>query len=522
MHESNLIKRLNEIKKSGNFVEKKEEILNYISFARKYEYAEAKALARELYDHIDAIEQKEQKEENERRKFEEIKENAELLKEHRNKLLLTLQSLEKGVNIKPLKENLRILKSVIKEAQKFQISEIESRARRQFDFFITEILLELIKDLQEIYDAINISDLVRKISQKGSTTLNTEYIKDMVESLVKDGQISARIRNESLIFTDKDLSGVPVAKRPIQKANNPLAKELTLETQPGLVEVLREFDFIGGEIRFRLAIINKMNSTITTVKISLDIPPSLRWVLHEPQYERKGDTLIIPKLGSNERVSVALYLAPLSCLSANLQATVSFYDAFNTIHAITMRPKKVSITCPVFFTLNEVNLARVKNLYQELSAKQVKLFPIRDITKIDSFYAIILKILNQFGINLVSDESKEAWFYGETKVKKNRMVVHISISEESRFIRVEVSSNSQEQVTSSLTEINDRVINMVQKFEIFEDQHLYYDVKSALLTHMCPFCGDKVSDETIKEVFKGEAFICRYCNIKISREDITP
>ncbi|MFX1435962.1 MAG: Rab family GTPase [Promethearchaeota archaeon] len=311
----------------------------------------------------------------------------------------------------------------------------------------------------------------------------------------------------------------------IEEMENIALNGSELESKSSL-DIKREYDFVSGEIRFRIALKNLMKSTITNIKINFDVPTSLRWVLHEPRYPKKGDTIEIPKLGPQEKTSIAIYLTPISCLEGQINATITYFDSYNNPHAFIMEPKTVAITCPIFFTPQTANLARVKNLYQQFSFKQTKLYPIINKSNGYLLFEVFIKILNGFDIKIVSHDYNresnigEAWFYGETKVKKNRLIVHISTEESTDLIQIKVGGDTQEQVTSFLAEINSRIKEDVLKKDMFDKSIIYNDIKTSILSYLCPYCGDEVLENTIQNFIDGESFNCRYCNVSISTKEL--
>ncbi len=54
-------------------------------------------------------------------------------------------------------------------------------------------------------------------------------------------------------------------------------------------------------------------------------------------------------------------------MESPINATVSFFDVRDKPHALKMKPKMISITCPIFFTEVDANLARVKSLRRKLA-----------------------------------------------------------------------------------------------------------------------------------------------------------
>ncbi|KKK79514.1 hypothetical protein LCGC14_2832720, partial [marine sediment metagenome] len=184
-----------------------------------------------------------------------------------------------------------------------------------------------------------------------------------------------------------------------------------------VLSIKREYEFLGGQIRFKTALINNTRNTLTNFKISFDIPDALKWVMHEPKYERRGDSILISKLGVGEKKAVSLYLEPINCMNSPINATVSFFDAKDRPQAVPMEPKMISITCPIFFTESEANLARVKSLQRKLNHRDRKIFPIVNPEKAPLIYSSVLSVFGKYDIRLVfkefseKDKFCEAWFY---------------------------------------------------------------------------------------------------------------
>lgn len=370
------------------------------------------------------------------------------------------------------------------------------------------------KELQKI---IKFSHRIKLQMMQNALQLNKIEFDKMIFKWAEE--FGFMIDGDYLIIQKEEVSNL------IEEVENVVLNGSELERKSSL-DIKREYDFVSGEIRFRIALKNLMKTTIINIKINFDIPSSLRWVLHEPRYPKKGDTIEIPKLGPQEKTSIAIYLTPISCLEGQINATITYFDSYNNLHALIMESKTVAITCPIFFTPQTANLARVKNLYQQFSFKQIKLYPVIDKSNIYPLFEEFIKILNAFDIKTVSQDFNreankgEAWFYGETKVKKNRLIVHISTEENTGLSQIEVGGNNQEQVTSFLAEINSRIKEEVSKKEIFDKSIIYNDIKTSILSYLCPYCGDKVLEKTVQNFINGESFNCRYCKVSISTKEL--
>jgi len=295
------------------------------------------------------------------------------------------------------------------------------------------------------------------------------------------------------------------------------SKEIKIFTPQLKLATYREYEFIGGQVRFKVGLVNNTSTPFTNLKITFNIPKALKWILHEPNYEHKGDSILIPKLGANEKTAVSLYLEPINCMESTLNATVSFFDEKDNPQAITMKPKIISIRCPIFFTETDANIARVKKLHKNLNHKDSKIFPIVNPEKSSLIFSSILSELGKFDIKLISKEYfeeerfGEAWYYMITKVKKNQLIAHILLNGENRTLEFEVAGNEEDQITAFLAEIGDRVRNQLVNKKIIPSKELFNDMRIFVLSNKCPYCYEAISEESIQKFLEGETIKCKNC-----------
>lgn len=306
------------------------------------------------------------------------------------------------------------------------------------------------------------------------------------------------------------------------KLEKDLISKFTPETG---IEIKREYEFIGGKVRFKTSLKNNSGYNITDVNINY-IPEALKWIITAPKYEKKGDSVIISKIGKDDTKSVSLYLEPINCVESSINATISYFDIQNNPIAIPMKPKKISITCPIFFTEEEVNLARVKNLHNSLSHRDKKIFPIIKIDKLDSFFNVAISVLKTHDIKLIDQEfieeekTAEAWFYGITKVKKNRVITHIFLDGVRRIFLIKVSGDSEEQITSFLAEIGSAIREKLIDDNILSRKDNFWDIGTSVLSYVCPYCYSHISSEFVQKYLEGKSFKCKDCGVYIPKSEI--
>ena len=375
-------------------------------------------------------------------------------------------------------------------------------------------------DLKEATNLVQDS-LLEYLEAKEQTKKHPEF-----QELLRRIQIKMENnRNFQLELQDKmdDLLGIlPLTTKVIiddeeESISKDLGTIIKAEKKAKALSINREYEHLGGQVRFKIALINNTRSALTNFNITFRLPDALKWIKHEPNYDRKGDSIFISKLGVNEKKTVSLYLEPINCLESPINATVSFFDRKDRPQAVIMSPKKVSITCPIFFTKEEVNLARVKHLQRSLTQKQKKILPISNIEKISLIFSSILSVLGKHDIKLVYKELSvkgklgEAWYYGVTKVKERRLVTYILLDGEINTLELEVSGDHEEQITGFLAEIGNEIKQELLKHKIISLDDRFYNMRCSVLLNECPFCGGPIPAEVVQKYEYGESINCKFC-----------
>ncbi len=368
-------------------------------------------------------------------------------------------------------------------------------------------------------------DLILMYSNAKKKAQNFNLYKEYAEK-IQNRLLNVRVFQEKLQEKlDKSMGITPLEKRVKfdvdELSEFEIASVIKDEIIKQILSIVREYEFIGGQVRFKVGLVNNTNYPLTNFRITFDLPKSLKWIMHEPNYERKGDSILIPKLGAKEKRAVSLYIEPLNCMESHLNATVSFFDVKDKPHAIPMKPKMIAISCPIFFTESDANLARVKSLRRNLTHRDKKVFPIIDSEKAQSIFNSILSVLEQFDIKLISKEFfednnfGEAWFFGVTKVKKERLVMNVLLDGDRKTLEFEVSGNNEEQITAFLAEIGDRVRQKLIENNIITSEEGFYDMRIAILSCLCPYCYTLMSSESVEKFSNGEIIVCENCRVNI-------
>lgn len=457
---------------------------------------------------------------------------------------LTAKKAHKGENIQKAQKEWNSARKDFQKGIDLIKSEKLEISYEQIEFIIKSIELNLtqLEIEKSCLDADNKLEKARSFQNKDlkeatllsqNSFLQYSEAKTQAEKYPEFQELLSRIqtkmqntRNFQLELQDKmdELIGItPLTTKVIidgigETGYDKIGTIIKAEKREEALSINREYEFIGGQIRFKVALINNMRNPLTNFKISFDIPDALKWIIHEPYYERKGDSVLISKIGINEKKVVSLYLEPINCIESHINATVSFFNAKDRPQAVTMEPKMIKITCPIFFTESDANLARVKSLQRKLNHRDRKIFPIVNPERVPLIYSSVLSVFGKYDIKLVfkefseKDKFGEAWFYGTTKIKKNRLVMYILLDGENKTLELEVSGDNEEQITAFLAEIGNQIRQQLIKHNVITSDDKFYDIRISVLSNECPYCGGRISPDGVQTYSHGESIKCKYCD----------
>ncbi len=308
---------------------------------------------------------------------------------------------------------------------------------------------------QKVLAYLNVFKTIPLTKVANISGLSVDKVKQILENLLKSGELKGEYR-DGIFYRDLPISKkkkelllkylnssnkVPLSsaaqtarlsERQTMPLINTFLKEgvikgkwdgdifinFAVESSPtGDIEVKREYDYVGGNIRFKVVIRNLSETAITKINVMLNV--SDQYIIDEPV---KGIATLMP----GETRGLDFILSPLTCGTSNVFGTVSYTDPFNEAHSITIKPKAINVKCPLVVpaeaTSNEIAEWRNKLLkgsssiqFQEIPADQAFRIACDQVAALD---------LTQ----IEYDDSKCISTYaGIAKVTGNKIVVSIKV-----------------------------------------------------------------------------------------------
>ena len=290
---------------------------------------------------------------------------------------------------------------------------------------------------------INASQIEKNLELTYSTIhyyLNKLINVNLIEDIRQEKRVFYKSRETNLVFLEKFFDFherkvlLPKEKKELLESGDP-------------IKFLREYDYVGGDIRYKVAVQNPSAYTISKIQIMIN---------STEQYLVDDKVKNIEVLAPGESRGVDFILTPLTCGKSIIFATVSYTDYRGNPQSATIKPKDVWIKCPLVIpkhaSLNDI-LSWKKQLLNGVSSIEFSNIPDAQAFKIalDQVNALDLSQIN------VDETNKSATYSGIAKVTNDKMIIEIEIL--GQKINLNVWTKELKQATGFLAYIKN-LINM--------------------------------------------------------------
>ncbi len=210
----------------------------------------------------------------------------------------------------------------------------------------------------------------------------------------------------------------------IQKEVSPSPTPITqIKSSSKLIEIKSAYDYIGGEIHYKIAVQNLSESVITDIHLTL-VPSA--------QYEISERVKVITLLKPNESRGVDFSLVPLTCGKSKIFGSCYFMDAQSNPYTITIDPKEIWIKCP----LVEPKKTTLTELEQKKRGMQKGKGIIPIIINEQSAFEIMIDQISALDLSEVMVDNLKGVYSGIAKITNDPIIIESEIKSNSAHLTV--------------------------------------------------------------------------------------
>jgi hypothetical protein len=186
------------------------------------------------------------------------------------------------------------------------------------------------------------------------------------------------------------------------------------------------------------------------------------------------------------------------CAASFIDATLTFKDAKGQLYSIVMPRRRAEVVCPSFHTDDDVNIPILKKMITEFQQHDSKVYGIPEGLWAEEAFRMGMSVIEAHNVKLIREftETKpafaaEAWYYGRTQIKKDQVVMRISVSRDTNTLEFFVGSSDLAAITGLLAEFGHELNRRLKNKGIIQQNIKHLDLtekdrlarKSQLLIH---------------------------------------
>ena len=247
-------------------------------------------------------------------------------------------------------------------------------------------------------------------------------------------------------------------------------KETHADSVNSNISITRETEFYQGYIRLKMSITNPSSLVVNDVALDFDYDDKLlRMDIENQKYAIKNGKIILGNISSNSSTSVEVYFDPMMCSKGtDINCQVNYKDAKGQLQTSWMKPKKISVVCPIMETESDINIGRLKEFIEKLTCQDSKVYQIQNDFNIDVLKNTSREVIEKHDMKHIRTFSTkdgkmcEIWYYGKTKINNFDIVIKITISIETQSIELFAATQTKESLVGLLAEFGRELKNSIE------------------------------------------------------------
>jgi predicted transcriptional regulator len=291
-----------------------------------------------------------------------------------------------------------------------------------------------VKIFMEILNKKEVS--INELKDHFSEIISPQMVDYHLEPLIESNLISNIQKNGIELYT--------VNQPILNKIKRFIATKIGLEIEKPVV-VKRAYDYVGGNIRFKIVVENISSFPVEDIRVELDT---------KEQFEVQNSIQSVALLDPEESRGVDFMLSPLACGKSNVQGMVSYQDYKGDLYSSEVKPVLVQIKCPLVQSriLKMLDILKMKDKFQ-VSRLEI---PYEGMQK-NIAYKIAKDQVASLDLAEIegSMDQSSALFSGEAKITRNSILVDLNVDENK--IKIDVYMGNLKEATGFLAYIKNLI-----------------------------------------------------------------
>nr|WP_321416496.1 SUMF1/EgtB/PvdO family nonheme iron enzyme [uncultured Methanomethylovorans sp.] len=209
-----------------------------------------------------------------------------------------------------------------------------------------------------------------------------------------------------------------------------------------------------------MSVINESPNIIADVMLDFMFDEKLLHIAeHDDCFVRNGKFLL-GNIYGGKSTSFTVLFEPLKCTTASdIRCQVSYADHNGDMASVWMKPKEISVTCPIMKTDSDINIGRLKEFIEDLPVRDSRICEVLsgfDIVKLASLAREVVERQEVRHVRTLytrDGNTCEIWYYGKIKVNRDDIVFRVSILNTYHTVELFAATQTAKSLTGFLAEV---------------------------------------------------------------------
>jgi formylglycine-generating enzyme required for sulfatase activity len=259
------------------------------------------------------------------------------------------------------------------------------------------------------------------------------------------------------------------------------------------LRITRETEFYQGYIRFKLSVSNESPHLLGDISLDFIFDENLLHIAGHDNYTLKNGKFILGNISGGKSRSITILFEPLTCAkAADIRCQVNFTDHRGSMSSFFMKPKEISVICPIMKTESDINIGRLKGFIENLQSRDSRLYKLQNNIDLKELATLAREVIERHDVRhlrtlyTLDGKTLEIWYYGRTKVNRDDIIISFSALAEDRTIELFAATQNAGVLTGLLAELgrdlkqtiesganeNGRVINFTIRDSVVQRSNL--------------------------------------------------
>lgn len=236
------------------------------------------------------------------------------------------------------------------------------------------------------------------------------------------------------------------------------------------LRIIRETEFYQGYIRFKMSVSNESRYVVNDITLDFIFDEKLLYIAEYDGASVKNGRFVLGNIYGGKAKSITILFEPLSCAkSSDIKCQISYADHEGTMASVFMEPKEIKVICPILKTESDINIGRLKEFINNLPSRDSRMYEVKSGFDVKKLAALAREAVEKHDVRHIrtlhtrDGQTCEIWYYGNTKVTKDAIVLRISLLAEERAMELFAATRSAEALTGLLAEVGSDLKQVVEE-----------------------------------------------------------